>query len=130
MKKYDVIAHEDLNVKGLARTRLAKSIHDAGWSSFLSILTIKAANAGLLVIPVSAHNTSQNCSGCGVKVPKELHERWHDCPSCGCSLDRDMNAAINIKNRAEGHPVLKAQRLLCDSRIGCEAHTVLSPLSQ
>ncbi|MGB3204665.1 MAG: transposase [Crinalium sp.] len=112
LKKYDVIAVEDLNVKGLARTRLAKSVLDAGWSSFLNILTNKAENAGLLVVPVSAHNTSQDCSNCGEKVPKKLHERWHDCPHCGCSLDRDYNAAINIKNRAEGHPVLKAKSLL------------------
>jgi Putative transposase DNA-binding domain len=42
-----------------------------------------------------------------VKVPKKLDVRWHDCTNCGCSLDRDHNAAINIKNRAEGHPVLK-----------------------
>ena len=111
LKKYDVIAVEDLNVKGLARTRLAKSVLDAGWSSFLSILTNKAENAGLLVIPVKAHSTSQDCSNCGVKVPKKLHDRWHDCPNCGCSLDRDHNAAINIKNRAEGHPVLKAQSM-------------------
>ena len=120
LKEYDVIAHENLNVKGLARTRLAKSIHDAGWSSFLSILTSKAENAGLLVIPVSAYNTSKDCSSCGEEVPKKLHERWHNCPSCGCSLDRDHNAAINIMNRAEGHPVLKAQCLLSNSRIGCE----------
>lgn len=126
LTKYDVVAHEDLNVSGLARTRLAKSVHDAGWSSFLSILTNKAVNAGLLVIPVSAYNTSQNCSGCGVKVKKKLHERWHDCPACGCSLDRDHNAAINIKNRAEGHPVLKAKSLLSNSRIVLEAHAVTS----
>ncbi len=112
LSKYDVIAHEDLNIKRLARTKLAKSVLDAGWSSFLSILTNKAENAGLLVVPVSAYNTSQDCSNCGQKVPKKLHIRWHDCPHCGCSLDRDHNAAINIKNRAEGHPVLKAQRLL------------------
>jgi putative transposase len=111
LKIYDVIAVEDLNVKGLARTRLAKSVLDAGWSSFLSILTNKAVKAGLLVIPVSAHNTSQDCSNCGEKVPKKLHIRWHDCPHCGCSLDRDHNAAINIKNRAVGHPVLKAQSM-------------------
>ncbi|MBD2609125.1 transposase [Scytonema hofmannii FACHB-248] len=111
LRKYDVVAVEDLNVKGLARTRLAKSVLDAGWSSFLSILTAKAENAGLLVIPVKASGTSQDCSSCGVKVPKKLHERWHDCPNCGCSLDRDHNAAINIKNRAEGHPVLKAHRV-------------------
>lgn len=110
LRKHDVIAHEDLNVKGLARTNKAKSIHDAGWSNFLSILANKAEKAGLLVIGVSAYNTSQNCSGCGVKVPKELSERWHNC-ACGCSLDRDHNAAINIMNRAEGHPVLKAKSL-------------------
>jgi putative transposase len=109
LSKYDVIAHEDLNINGLARTRLAKSVLDAGWSSFLSILAFKAENAGKLVIPVSAHNTSQDCSNCGQKVPKKLHIRWHDCPHCGCSLDRDHNAAVNIKNRAVGHPVLKAQ---------------------
>jgi putative transposase len=121
LSKYDLVAHEELNIKGLARTRLAKSVLDAGWSSFLSILTNKAENAGLLVVPVSAHNTSQDCSNCGKRVPKKLHIRWHDCPDCGCSKDRDHNAAINIKNRAEGHSVLKAQRLLSNSRIGCEA---------
>ncbi len=109
LSKYDVIAHEDLNVKNLARTRLAKSVLDAGWSSFLLILTFKAVNAGKLAVPVNARNTSQNCSNCGEKVPKKLQVRWHDCPHCGCSLDRDLNAAINIKNRAVGHPVLKAQ---------------------
>jgi putative transposase len=117
LKKYDVIAHEDLNVKGLARTHLAKSVHDAGWSSFLSILQNKAEKAGLLTIGVKASGTTQDCSSCSLKVPKELHERWHNC-TCGCSLDRDHNAALNVKNRAEGHPVLKAQRLLCNSRIG------------
>jgi putative transposase len=110
LKKYDVVAVEDLNVKGLARTRLAKSVLDAGWSSFLSILKNKAANAGLLVVPVKASGTSQDCSSCGVEVPKKLHIRWHDCPNCGCSLDRDHNAAINIRKRAEGHPVLKKPR--------------------
>lgn len=54
LKKYDVVAVEDFNVKGLARTRLAKSVLDAGWSSFLSILQIKAENAGLCVISVKA----------------------------------------------------------------------------
>ena len=125
LKKYDVIVYEDLNIKGLARTNKAKSIHDAGWSSFLSILATKAENAGLLTIAVSAYNTSQSCSACGVKVPKKLSQRWHTC-GCGCSLDRDHNAAINIKNRAEGHPVLKAKSLLCNSRIVLEARAVCS----
>ena len=80
---------------------------------------------GKLVIPVSAHNTSQDCSNCGDKVPKKLHIRWPDCPKCGCSLDRDHNAAINIKNRAVGHSVFKAKSLLSDSRIVLEAYTIL-----
>ena len=129
LKKYDVIAHEDLNVKGLARTNKAKSIHDAGWSNFLSILANKAEKAGLLVIGVSAYNTSQNCSSCGVKVLKKLSERWHSC-DCGCSLDRDHNAAINILNRAAGQPVLKTKSLLCDSRMVLEAHTVVGTPTQ
>ncbi|NEO01858.1 MAG: transposase [Moorea sp. SIO3I7] len=123
LSKYDVVAHEKLNVKGLAKSRLAKSVLDAGWSSFLTILISKALNAGLLAVPVSAQNTSQNCSGCGKKVPKKLHVRWHDCPHCGCSLDRDHNAAINIKNRAAGQSVLKAQCLRSDGWIDWEAYT-------
>ncbi|AFZ23776.1 transposase, IS605 OrfB family, central region [Cylindrospermum stagnale PCC 7417] len=126
LKKYDVIVHEDLNVKALSSSMLAKSVHDAGWSSFLSILTTKAENAGLLVIAVNPSGTSQYCSNCGVKVPKKLHERWHDCPNCGCSLDRDHNAALNIKNRAVGHSVLKAKSLLSNSRIVLEAYTSAS----
>ena len=129
LSKYDVVAHEDLNVKALARTRLAKSVHDARWSSFLSILQTKAENAGLVTIAVEAAGTTQDCSSCGVKVLKKLHERWHNC-TCGCSLDRDHNAAINIKNRAEGHPILKAKSLLSISRIVLEAHTLLVTPSQ
>ena len=113
-----VIAVEDLNIKGLAKSKLAKSVNDAGWATFLSILSVKAESAGQLVIAVNPYNTTQNCSGCGVKVPKTLADRLHDCEHCGLKLDRDHNAAINIKNLAVGHSVSKAHRLLCDSRIG------------
>lgn len=103
------VAHEKLNTKGLARTRLAKSINDAGWGQFLQILSIKAERAGLFAIAVNPNGTSQNCSNCGHRVKKELSDRWHSCPNCGLECDRDHNAAINIKNRAMGHLVLKAQ---------------------
>lgn len=103
------IGHEALNIKGIARTRMAKSTHDAGWGQFLQILSVKAANAGLMTIAVNPNGTTQDCSGCGQKVPKEIQDRWHSCPHCGLELDRDHNAAINIKYRAVGHPVLKAQ---------------------
>ncbi|MEB3179473.1 MAG: transposase [Nostocaceae cyanobacterium] len=103
------VAHEKLNIKGIARTRLAKSTHDAGWGQFLQILSIKAERAGLLAIAVNPNGTSQNCSGCGTKVPKTLSDRLHVCPTCGLTLDRDHNAAINIKHLAVGHSVNKAQ---------------------
>jgi len=109
LRKGRHIAHEALNIKGLARTRLAKSVHDAGWGQFLQILAVKAARAGLLTIAVNPKGTSQECSGCGRVAPKGLDERWHYCPHCKLSLPRDHNSAILIKYRAVGHPVLKAQ---------------------
>ena len=105
LDNHDLVAHEKLNIKGLARTKLAQSILDAGWGQFLSILSTKAANAGLLTVGVNPKGTSQNCSNCGQKVPKKLSERKHSCPYCGFEADRDINAAINIKNLAVGHPV-------------------------
>ncbi|AOY80577.1 transposase [Moorena producens JHB] len=105
LDNHDLVAHEKLNIKGLARTRLAKSVLDAGWGQFLSILSTKAENAGLLVKAVNPRNTSQNCSNCGQKVPKRLKDRIHSCPHCGYTEDRDVNAAKNILKLAVGHPV-------------------------
>ncbi|NEO70694.1 transposase [Moorena sp. SIO3H5] len=105
LDSHDLIAHEKLNIKGLARTKMAKSIFDAGWGQFLSILSSKAENAGLITKAVNPKNTSQNCSSCGTKVPKKLKDRIHSCPHCGYKVDRDVNAAINILNLAVGHPV-------------------------
>jgi len=111
LHEHDIIAYEDMNVKGLAKTRMAKSILDAGWSEFLSIVSRKAANAGKLTIAVNPSGTSQACSSCGAHVPKTLSDRWHSCSSCGLELDREVNAAINIKNIAVGRTVIKAQRV-------------------
>jgi len=107
LKKYDVITVEKLNIKGLAKSRLAKSVNDAGWGQFISILTVKAENAGLKVVAVNPSGTSQECSSCGNKVKKSLSQRIHNCPNCKVSLCRDLNAGINIKNR--GTHDLKAQ---------------------
>ena len=104
LDRYDIVAHEDLNIKGLSRTRLSKSVHDAGWGQFLSILKVKAENAGLMSIAVNPGGTSQTCSNCGKTVKKELSDRWHCCSYCGYEADRDLNASINIKNLAVGHP--------------------------
>jgi putative transposase len=99
LKKYDVIAVEKLNIKGLTRTRLAKSVNDTGWGQFITILSNKAENAGLKVIAVNPNGTSQECYSCGHKVKKPLSQRMHNCPVCHASLCRDLNVAINIKNR-------------------------------
>ncbi|WP_366557644.1 transposase [Okeania sp. SIO1I7] len=82
----------NLNIKGQALTRLSKSINDAGWGQFLTILTVKAGNAGQKTIAVNPKNTSQDCSNCGKKVDKELNIRTHSCPHCGVVIDRDLFA--------------------------------------
>jgi putative transposase len=93
----DLVAYEDLNVKGLARNRhLAKSISDAGWSTFRHWLEYFGFKYGKVTIAVPPHNTSQNCSNCGKKVKKSLSTRTHICPHCEFVGDRDVNAAINI----------------------------------
>jgi putative transposase len=99
VQKYDRIAVEDLNVNGLARGMLAQSVHDAGWSQFVAILTSKAEEAGREVKRVDPNGTSQECSACGERVPKALGVRVHRCP-CGYTEDRDVNAARNIHDRA------------------------------
>src|SRR5260370_17953260 len=76
--------------------QLAKSISDAGWSGFLTILSFKAVEAGKTVVAVPAAFTSQACSGCGVLVHKGLSVPWHACPEGGTSLHPARNAALNI----------------------------------
>ena len=103
VNRYGVIAVEKLNVKGLVKNHcLAKSISDASWSMFRSVLTQKAESAAREVITVNPAYTSQDCHACGYRAKKPLKERWHHCPMCGASLDRDTNAAINILNLAMG----------------------------
>jgi putative transposase len=96
VKKYDLIAVEDLNIKGLARTRLAKSIYDVAWGKFLTILEAVALRSGVHFVKVNPHSTTVDCSSCKTKVPKTLSVRLHQCPKCGLEIDRDENAAINI----------------------------------
>jgi putative transposase len=96
----DLVAYEDLNVKGLVRNRhLAKSISDAGWYTFREWLEYFGQKYGKVTVAVPPHNTSQNCSNCGEKVQKSLSNRTHVCPHCGYVEDRDINAAINILRR-------------------------------
>lgn len=96
------VAIEDLAVKGLARTRMAKSVHDAGWSSFVAMLEYKAAKYGRGFHRIGRFEpTSQVCSQCGVKDgPKPLNIREWTCAACGAVLDRDINAAVNVAKAA------------------------------
>ncbi|HEU4782123.1 MAG TPA: transposase [Ktedonobacterales bacterium] len=97
VRQYDTIYLEDLRVRNLVRNHhLAKSIHDAGWTQFRTLLEYKAACAGKRVVAVEPAYTSQDCSGCGERVSKSLSVRTHICPSCGFIADRDHNAALNI----------------------------------
>ncbi|MDY7005060.1 MAG: transposase [Cyanobacteriota bacterium] len=95
------------------------------WGKFLTILTVKAENAGQKTIAVNPQNTSQNCSNCGEKVPKKLPERTHYCANCRVIIDCDLNVAINIKSRAVGHSVLKARGVRRNSGTGKrESHVI------
>lgn len=101
VRENDLIAVEDLNIRGLVRnTKLSKSIYDVAWGTFIEKLNAVAVKRGVHIVKVNPNHTSQNCSNCGNKVPKTLSVRTHSCHKCGTVLDRDENAAINILNKA------------------------------
>jgi putative transposase len=94
---YELIAVEDLNIRGMLRNhKLSSSISDVAWNKFAERLAYKAENAGKLVVRVDPRNTTQRCSRCGRIVKKGLAERIHRCPYCGLELDRDYNSARDI----------------------------------
>ena len=129
LRHYDTLYLEDLQVANMSKRPapqpdgqggylhngasskpgLNKSINDAGWSSFRTILTCKAACAGKRVKAIPPAYTSQDCSGCGERVEKSLSVRTHVCPSCGLVLDRDENAARNIQWAGQALQGLAAQ---------------------
>lgn len=100
VSEYDLIAFEDLNIRGMVRGNLAKSILDAAWAELIWQLTYKAESAGKWAIPVNPKGTTVRCSQCGADVRKTLRDRRHVC-GCGASLDRDHNAAVNILRLGE-----------------------------
>ena len=89
---------EDLSVAGLARTKLARSIHDAGWSTLVRLIHEKAEHHGRTVVKVDRrYPSSQLCSACGHRDgPKPLTVRAWTCLACGVEHDRDLNAARNV----------------------------------
>lgn len=127
---YDFIGFENLNIKGLARTRLAKSILDAAWGSFLSILQAVAVKRGKRTQGTDPRGTSIDCSGCGERVIKTLANRVHDCPHCGLVIDRDWNSGINILNRVLGVVPELCRRAVGLPLPGCGGLEVTLPTKQ
>ena len=120
LSNYSFIAMEKLQPQKMSMQKYGKSIYDASWSIFASILCYKAQEAGSKVVFANPENTSKECSTCGTIVGKSLLDRVHICPACGLSLDRDTNAAINILKRAtagiagsnaSGEAILMASRM-------------------
>ncbi len=101
-KSKSILVLEDLNVAGMQKNHhLARSIGDASWSMFRSMLEYKCQWYGSELVIVNPAYTSQTCSNCGaIKSDLTLKDRTYKC-ECGLEIDRDLNAAINIKNRAK-----------------------------
>ncbi len=102
---YTSFAVEDLHIQNMTKNHnLAQSIQNASWNRFINMLSYKAESAGMKVIKVDARNTTQECSNCHhIKEGDEkltLEDRIYHCNICGLTMDRDINASINILNRA------------------------------
>ncbi len=102
-RRYDLIAVEALATNRLAKSMLARDVHDAGWSKLRGFLRYKAERAGAHFVEVDPRFTSQDCPECGRREPKTLQQRTHSCV-CGCVLDRDVAAARIILSRAVAGP--------------------------
>jgi len=103
IKNHDVIAIEDLNVKGMVKNKkLAKAISDSSWSAFTTMLAYKADWYGKTLVKIDRwYPSSKTCSGCAhvlTKAELPLQVRSWNCPSCLQKHDRDINASINILN--------------------------------
>lgn len=123
--KYDLIAYEDLNIRGMVRGHFGKSINDAAWGQFIYCLICKAEEAGKWAVPVDPRGTTQRCSACGQVVGKTLSERTHAC-SCGLVLGRDENAARNIL--ALGRSAVEGESLMAEGRAST-TRTILKGMS-
>jgi putative transposase len=99
---YQLIVFENLDIQDMqsnGQRVLNRNMADVAWGQFVQCTTYKAASAGRVVLRVNPKGTTQLCSGCGAWVPKDLSVRVHVCPYCGLTIDRDLNAALNILAR-------------------------------
>lgn len=103
VNRYDVICMEDLKVNGIVsddpiaakKANINRAVYDLGIGQLQNFLSYKAENAGRTLVKVNPAYTSQKCSCCGRTEAKTLDQRIHQC-ECGLTLDRDVNAALNI----------------------------------
>ena len=94
---YGCIVLEEMQLAFMLRNgKIARAAHDVALGLFHDLLDYKAIEAGVQIVKVNPHDTSQDCNGCGNPVPKDLSIRVHRCPYCGFTADRDVNAALNI----------------------------------
>ncbi len=101
VETHDLIVFENLNIAEMVKNHhLAKSIGDASWDKIVQYTTYKAESAGAVVVLVDPRHTSRECSRCGnIKHDLKLSDRIYHCEVCDLTMDRDLNAAINIRNR-------------------------------
>jgi putative transposase len=121
VKDWDVIVVEDLNTKGLVRnSKLAKQISDASWGELVRQLEYKAAWAGVTIIKAGRfYPSSKTCSTCGyVKAKLPLKERTYECNNCSTSIDRDVNAALNLARLSIATPVVDIRSAGTDTVAG------------
>lgn len=129
VKRFSRITIEDLNVSGMLNNRrLSRAISDAAWGGLRSKIEYKAKMVGVeLVIADRWFASSKTCSGCGHKVEKlTLRQRTFDCPCCGLSLDRDLNAAINLDRYEATTRPIRASRKTRDVGL-CKTTSVAEP---
>jgi putative transposase len=119
VNRFGVIAFENLDIQAMqanGKRNINRGIADVAWGRFVQYTAYKAERAGRGVVRVNPRGTTQQCSGCGAVVPKDLSVRVHDCPACGLRLDRDLNAALNILGRglaSLGENALEASSFSC-----------------
>jgi putative transposase len=110
VNRYERVYVEDLKAQNMmGNCKLSKSLGDAGWGMLRNALTYMAKMSEGVTAFVDPRGTSQTCSACGAYVRKDLSVRTHRCPGCGLTIDRDVNAALNVLKRGLGIGLERAE---------------------